>query len=189
MNNDHTQQLWLVGVGSFIVGVVLGLLVSTMMADSTMPHTEDRETLSDSNSTSTVETDPNAVTEEQQDRSVRVDTDTDNTGLSGSWHVQANNQKAGTSVVVESATLRDIGWIAVRENINGEMGNVLGAVRKNAGTHTSIAIDLLRKTVPNQAYYVVIYKDNGDGEFQYTQDTLVEVNQQTVYSTFRTISG
>lgn len=79
------------------------------------------------------------------------------------------DQPAGSSVQVRSATLAQNGWVAVRDSA----GRVLGAARVDAGTHSNVAVDLLRATTAGEQYQVLVYVDNGDKEFDLRADTLV----------------
>jgi hypothetical protein len=55
-------------------------------------------------------------------------------------------------------------WVAIREVSGRDLGNVLGAVRV-VGPHTSVVVPLLRATEPNRSYAVQLYRDDGDGAF------------------------
>lgn len=85
--------------------------------------------------------------------------------------VSVRNQRAGSSVVVDTATLATDGWVVVHEEIlDGVIGNALGAARRNAGTYTDVAVELLRNTQPNKHYWVAVYADNGDKIFSLKDD-------------------
>lgn len=79
--------------------------------------------------------------------------------------VSVANQPAGESVVVESVTVPPPGvWIAVRE-VNGiDLGNVLGAARI-VGPHRDSIVSLLRATEPNRSYAIELYRDDNNGAF------------------------
>ncbi len=83
--------------------------------------------------------------------------------------VTVADQPAGHSVVVASATLAQVGWLAVRD----DTGHVLGAARLDVGTHVNVIVDLLRVTARGDHYQVLVYADNGDGQFDLHKDTLV----------------
>lgn len=100
--------------------------------------------------------------------------------------VAAPNQKAGDTVLVNKVVSGAEVWVAVREDREGLMGNILGAKKVGAGTSESVVVELLRPTVSNAKYYVVLYRDNGDGAFDSKTDVLVESDGSTIISTFRT---
>lgn len=87
--------------------------------------------------------------------------------------IEVSDQPAGKSVFVKKSKLSALGWIAVHENINGELGNVLGARAFTTGDHFDLTVPLLRGTTAGQIYHVGIYKENGDGKFDRKTDTLL----------------
>lgn len=100
------------------------------------------------------------------------------------YMVIVTDQMAGNTVVVDEAQSDVSVWLAVREN-NGELlGRILGAHRMDAGSVTGMSIDLLRPTTANLMYAVVMYKDDGDGEFDNKLDTLIEEAGASVLSRF-----
>jgi len=74
-------------------------------------------------------------------------------------------QAAGTEVIIGSVSVPSPGvWLAVREFVGENLGNVLGAAR--AGTpRTEVVVPLLRATLPGRAYAVELYRDDNNGEF------------------------
>ncbi len=95
------------------------------------------------------------------------------------------NQKAGDRVVVTKVVSNTEIWATVREDVGGLIGNILGAKRVGAGTSQDVVIELLRPTVAGMKYYVVLFKDDGDGMFDHKVDTLIESDGSTLVSTFR----
>ncbi len=84
--------------------------------------------------------------------------------------VIAGDQPAGASVRITSAQLPADGWIVVHEERDGFVGNALGAVRRDSGTYTDVAVPLLRDTVSGARYWVVLYTDDGDRTFSLEND-------------------
>lgn len=79
--------------------------------------------------------------------------------------VSVSHQSAGNTVVVESVTVPPPGvWVAVREVVDDELGNVLGAVRVS-GPKSGVSVPLLRATEPGRSYAVQLYRDDGNGVF------------------------
>ncbi len=83
--------------------------------------------------------------------------------------VSVGDQPAGSFVVVESVSVPQMGWVAVRDS----SGRVLGAARVDAGTHQAVQVELLRNTVAGDMYQVLVYVDDGDKSFDLHKDTLV----------------
>jgi len=196
--DNHTKQLWFIGVGMLVLGVIIGLMIGaggrrapengTQSAQNNVPATTTDATSSvgqmdDSQQT---DTDTDASEQQQPDRSPATTQDGEWGGARDSWYVDVSNQPAGESVTIDEVMFDAASWVAVREATDGEMGNVLGAKWRPAGEWTNLDVSLLRATSPDEQYYVTIYRDNGDKEFQYAADTLVDVDGRTVYTSFRT---
>lgn len=98
-----------------------------------------------------------------------------------------DDQIAGPSVIVRDATLAAESWLAVRDYKAGQPGNILGARRLPAGTHPAELITLLRTTAAGQSYAVVIYEDDGDGQFDHKKDSLLARDGQPLIVPFRAI--
>ncbi len=87
--------------------------------------------------------------------------------------VLVKDQIAGESVFITRATLTQDGWVAVQEILpSGQLGNILGAKRFNAGVSQGM-VTLLRSTRAGNTYVVTLWYDNGDGVFDHTTDALV----------------
>ena len=102
-----------------------------------------------------------------------LDTLSTTTPATISLHVSVNDQKAGKTVKVLKVMVQNVSWIAVRENNNDIMGRILGARKVALGEHENISVELLRPTAKGVMYAVVLYKDDGDGEFDHTSDALI----------------
>jgi len=86
--------------------------------------------------------------------------------------VSAVSQKAGMSVRIESVTVMPPGvWVAVREVVGHDLGNVLGALRVG-GPRTDMTVSLLRATIPGQRYAAMLYRDDGNGAFDLASDSV-----------------
>jgi len=85
----------------------------------------------------------------------------------------ASHQAPGKVVKIDKIVLDAVSWVAVHEDINGELGNVLGARSFAPGEYTNISVPLLRGTTIGKKYYVGVYKDNGDLKFDRKTDTLL----------------
>lgn len=77
------------------------------------------------------------------------------------------NQPAGDAVVVSLLSLEKSGWIAIHEDRDGALGNILGARRFNEGQYVAETVKLLRGTVGGATYHAVLHLDDGDSNFNY----------------------
>ena len=86
--------------------------------------------------------------------------------------IEVADQPAGDSVLVASVNVPNPGvWVAVREMNDGTLGNILGAKRARDPV-TNISVPLLRPTLHNRTYAIVLYRDDGDGIFSYQTDSV-----------------
>lgn len=89
--------------------------------------------------------------------------------------VRVSDQPAGPTVVVsEMKSSATSTWVAVREQNGDLLGQILGARRIDSPSATGVSIDLLVSTVSHLMYAVVLYADDGDGVFEYANDTLIK---------------
>ncbi len=91
-------------------------------------------------------------------------------GAGGASAIEADNQPAGSRVLIRAAALAQPGWIAVHEDNNGTPGKILGAARVDAGEYANGSVDLLRPTESGKAYYAMVHGDDGDKQFDHTKD-------------------
>lgn len=87
--------------------------------------------------------------------------------------IVAKDQPASDRVEIERLDTKEIVWVAVREEKDGVLGNILGAQRAQIGDGQKVVVELLRPTVSGGAYRVVLYKDVGTPAFNYQEDMLV----------------
>ncbi len=86
--------------------------------------------------------------------------------------VSVGPQSAGNTAVVESVTVPPPGvWVAVREVVDDELGNVLGAARVK-GPRSNVSIPLLRATEPGRTYAIQLYRDDAGGVFDVTTNSI-----------------
>jgi hypothetical protein len=105
--------------------------------------------------------------------------------ISSSASISVHNQKAGSQVLVDSATFSAPGWIVVYEYVGGELGHVLGAYYKNVGTYSNESVDLLKDTVSGSTYAVTVSNDDGDKNYDYRKDVpVVDSSGKTILATF-----
>ncbi|MCK5027314.1 MAG: hypothetical protein KAS07_02770 [Candidatus Pacebacteria bacterium] len=111
---------------------------------------------------------------------------TANSGSADGYSLSVIDQSAGNVVHVSQVVLEQESWVAIREDNNGGLGNILGAYRYSTGTHTG-SVELLRGTESDVMYYAVVYIDDGDKIFDHKKDTLLTDEGGKIFATkFRT---
>ena len=82
----------------------------------------------------------------------------------------------GTSVFLDSAELKDSGFVVVTEDNNRLQGKVLGASELlTPGVHGNVEVKT-SELANSQVIHVVLYKDNGDGIFAEGDAPVVDEN-------------
>ncbi len=95
-----------------------------------------------------------------------------NATTSSSGAVAVSDQAAGSAVIVDSVTVPPPGvWVAVRETGGDTLGNVLGAMRVG-GPRMNVSVPLLRATEPGHTYAVQLYRDDNNGLFDPTLNSV-----------------
>jgi hypothetical protein len=106
---------------------------------------------------------------------------------SGSDELFVKDQEAGVSVFISRASVVSPTWIAIHEDINGELGNVLGASIFDGGDYQALMVNLLRATEVGKTYYATLFRDNGDRTFDFKVDALVVNGEgERIIATFET---
>jgi len=156
----------------FLVGFLLGLLVGPTFAGDR----GDQQTLDGDTSIEDIIGAENATSPDGS----KV--------LPSNSSVVADNQLAGDRVVLSSISLEKEGWVVVHESQDGVPVNALGAQRFDAGVHIEGHVDLLRNTEVGNIYFVILYDESGDGEFNLKEDApLVGKDNGLISTTFETI--
>lgn len=105
--------------------------------------------------------------------------------VGGSNAIEAKDQPAGNMVEVNMITLSVTGWVAIHEDRDGGLGNILGAGRFEPGIYLG-EIALLRDTVAGGTYYAVLYQDNGDKVFDKATDAPIKnADEKIIQSMFK----
>lgn len=94
-------------------------------------------------------------------------------------NLSVQDQPAGSYVMVTSATLPQVGWVAIRDS----NGRILGAGRLDGGVHGAVQVPLLRNTESGQKYQALVYTDDGDKAFDLHKDTLLMNSDGSVAGT------
>lgn len=94
-------------------------------------------------------------------------------GVNVGEEVHVSDQPAGDSVRVVEARLSRSSWLAVRDDLR-----IYGARRVDpvgdGQTFNDVDVPLLRSTEAGKTYTVVVYVDDGDRQFDFKKDSLVE---------------
>lgn len=166
--NKQNQKL----IVSFVVGVGVGIFSSWMWVatgDALAPNPESEDV---------------AATPKVTEEDVPVSQiDFSGSEINNSAIV-VHNQNAGLSVSVSKAELPEDGWVVIHEGTASQIGNALGAARFDRGAHGGV-VELLRATEPGILYRAVLYRDNGDREFDLDSDfPFIGDGNQPILSTF-----
>ncbi len=170
-------------VVSFVVGLLIGgLLVwafsgpadDSKKADKTDDvKTEEAAEMDDDSAETSSESEASEVaTEEVAKPTLSV----------GEGKIVVNDQPASSAIMLESATYPvSEGWVGVRTYENGQLGYILGVVRfsEEQGLVPN-QIVLQRPTTAGKEYAVVVYKENGDLDFNLAEDVQID----SVFATF-----
>lgn len=98
--------------------------------------------------------------------------------------ITVSDQKPGITALVSLVSTDAPAWLALRENANGLVGNILGAKRIDVGTNGNVEIPLLRATQAGKSYFVVLFKDNGDKVFDFKTDAPMTADGVLISKTF-----
>ena len=86
--------------------------------------------------------------------------------------LSVSDQPSGNTVIVESVTVPPPGvWVAVREMQGNSLGNVLGAAYAR-GPRLNFTVPLLRATEPGRSYAIELYRNDANGTFNFTKDSI-----------------
>jgi hypothetical protein len=137
--------------GFFIGGVIVGLLLSLVFGNDEVAK-NGKESL-DPRATTTVELD-----------------NTNNATTTPTGPLVVPSQAPG-KVVNLAYTLDANSWIAIRDNVNGKPGNILGARLFGKGSREG-SIELIRATEVGKSYFAVVHNSNGDQKFDSKADAI-----------------
>jgi len=173
-----------------LVSFVVGLLIGGMLvwAFSSGSEQTDLGPITDTEIevvTGEDTTDEDATEAETVEDATAEETQTTNTlPMDDRGLIQVNDQPAGTSVTLESATYPiPEGWIGVRDYDNGQLSFIKGVVRFSAAAGIvpeSIPLVANAPTIAGQEYAIVVFSDNGDGQFNSAGD--IQLDQ--MFATF-----
>ncbi|MEX1027156.1 MAG: hypothetical protein WD049_04015, partial [Candidatus Paceibacterota bacterium] len=160
MESQSQKQQIIVAVVMLLIGFLIGVLITAGWYQGDSDGVGENATSTD---TQQVEdngsTGDENVADDESDLADRSNSDGSGSVSSGEVSVLASDQVAGDEVQVATVTTTTTSWVAVRESSEAGMGNILGAKRVEAGTHTDVVVRLLRATEPGNQYFVTVYRD------------------------------
>lgn len=176
-NKERTIQITLLVVG-LIVGFGLGFLVFDGDDNPTNPD-QDTE-IENGESESNSETEGGSTINTSNNSSVTV-----------------SDQAAGSTVLIDTLSLEQDGWVAIYTDMDGQPGSIIGAQYYPAGEHQNIPVSLQLGTTAGNTYYAVLHADDGKivetafgrHEFNHTTDLeLTDSSGNEIIDSFSTIS-
>lgn len=96
-------------------------------------------------------------------------TTTSSTATSTPASLTVNDQFPGNIIYISEVTLPQGGWVVVRRNNNGALGDIIGVGYFDSTVHVG-EVDLAAATVEGDKYVAILYKDNGDRRFTTVSD-------------------
>ncbi len=170
-------------VVSFVVGLLIGGLL--VWAFSGPANESPKADKSDDTKTEETTTNEEATegTASEASETAEVSIEAPKPTLSvGDGKIVVRDQAASSAIQLESATYPvSEGWVGVRTYEGEQLGYILGVVRfsEEQGLVPN-QIVLQRPTTAGKQYAVVVYKENGDREFNLAKDVQID----TVFATF-----
>jgi len=169
--NAEENNVWMVGAGMLVAGLVVGFLIGWYWHKNTSQVSVD-ETLD--NATTTTEVLATSTVPALETVYKTIDTPD---------FVSVDDQPAGSLVFIKHTEASKPTWIAVREIVDGAIGNIIGAGMVTGATD-DVPVTLLRPTKAGLGYALYLYQDNGDGQFDFKTDLLVMQNGVPVSAMF-----
>ena len=167
-----------VGAGMLVAGLVIGFLFGFFWHKGT-----DDSVLDDSlNSMATTSDTTASTTSTLSTTAAPVPTMLYQT-VSAQASVSVVDQPAGNLVFIQHADVSVPTWVAVREIIDGAVGNILGAEMVTGATD-DLPVTLLRSTKKGEQSGVFLYQEDGDGQFDFKKDALVMQENTPVSAVF-----
>ncbi len=172
---NDTKKMIVVAILGVLIGFGIGFLVfGTGNAGSNDEALEDADTMM----------------EDEYMADTHSDTPAEPVTLETEVVLAVEDQNFGDTVAVSALSLDRTSWVVVFEDNEGVPGSILGARIYDAGEFADVDVPLLRGTVADSLYYVKLHSDNGDREFDFTQDVPYQTADAVeVMTTFQTFSG
>ncbi len=175
-------------VVSFVVGLLIGgLLVWAFSGPAEEQKGESKTKDAESELTTEEATTEDAATSNEAKTEAATTGDAASTPEKpsltvGEGKITLGDQVSGSAIALAAATYPvSEGWVGVRDYQNDQLGALLGVVRfsEEQGLVPN-QIVLQRPTTAGREYAVVIYKENGDRQFNIAEDAQID----TIFATF-----
>jgi len=163
------NNVWMIGVGMLVAGLIVGFLVGWFWQKNVSQTAVDDNLNASSTSVLGTSTVPALSTVYQT--------------IDEPASVSVDDQRAGSLVFVKHVEASKPTWIAVRDVAGDSIGNILGASMVTAASD-DVPVTLLRSTIAGQKYAVFLYQDDGNGQFDFKKDLLVQQNGAPVAAMF-----
>lgn len=186
-NNKIQSSVIVVGVVGLILGFIIGYMVGGSRAMSRVASEMNVDNVRMEEAGDISFENGSVATNEAQSSF------DDNLSVSGGVNLAVNTtdavfsaeaQTAGNVVIVHNVSANRVTWVAVRENNDGALGNILGARRIEAGNNQNVTVELLRPTTAENEYFVVLFEDNGDMMFDHRTDFQVVKEGEVLAASF-----
>lgn len=164
--SSWTENVWMVGGAMLVAGLVIGFLIGWTWKEEKMSIDDVNKNVVATSTLSAVPFPAKMYDTVEATSSVAVD-----------------DQRAGSLVFVKHTEVSKPTWIAVREMLGDTVGNILGA-QMITNTSDDVPVTLVRGTVAGQKYAVFLYQDDGNGQFEFRQDPMVEMDGYPVAAMF-----
>ena len=170
--NAEENNVWMIGAGMLVAGLIIGFIVGWFWQKSSSESTFVDDLLNSTSTTTSLIATSTVPALEVTYKTIDMPA-----------FVSVDDQRAGSLVFIKHVEISKPSWIAVREIVNGSIGNILGAEMVASATD-DVPVTLLRPTVTGQKYAIFLYQDNGDGQFDSKKDLLVMQNSLPVATMF-----
>ena len=168
--NAEESNVWTIGAGMLVAGLIIGFAIGWYWQK-----TSPQLAIDDAQSTASASLD--LATSTLPTLATKYQT------IDAPAFVSVDDQRAGSLVFIKHTEASKPTWIAVREIVDGSIGNILGAEMVTGATD-DVPVTLLRSTVAGQKYAVYLYQDDGDGQFDFKKDLLITQSGSPVAAEF-----
>jgi hypothetical protein len=160
-------------VVAFVAGLLIGGLLMWMFSGA--PKTSSPSKIANEAKTSATSEQYTGATATEKTGTISVveNTGTTTVPTQSDFTFTVANQPTGMTVSLGNNVKYPMkeGWIAIQDEMNGKLGNALGAARYDTGVGlTPNSIELLRSTEVGKTYHVVYYTESGDKIFNRADD-------------------
>lgn len=109
----------------------------------------------------------------------------------GGEELVVENQRAGDRAHIKRVSLKNAGWVVIRESRDGGLGNILGAGWFPVGTLEEVDVSLQRGMTGGEKYHALLYADTlTDKKFDHTIDMPLKTSAGVeIQTTFQTIAN